>query len=205
MSRHHNRKWDNIITYTEDGKVKIHSDYNQWSAMRKRCFLEGRDGYDKKYYGDCYCSESFKNFDKYLEWAKKQVGFLCRDEKGKLWQLDKDFLFKGNKLYSEDTCVFIPQRLNKFITLRQRNRGDFPLGVVYNPQMREGNRYQVSGCFKELGLPKRLGSFPTPEIAFETYKLAKEKLAKQLANQYKGTVDERVIDMLNSFTISIYD
>ena len=36
------------------------------------------------------------------------------------WEIDKDVLLKGNKIYSEDTCVFIPPCLNLMLTKREK-------------------------------------------------------------------------------------
>ena len=46
--------------------------------------------------------------------------------------LDKDILCKGNKVYSSETCVFVPARINSIILNSQNRRGDLPVGVNYN-------------------------------------------------------------------------
>ena len=205
MERHFNKKWDNVICHRENGKLIIYPEYSQWKGMTVRCSGTNTCSHREKFYSESLCSDTFKNFDVYLSWAKQQVGFLSRDENGALFQLDKDFLVKGNKVYSEETCVFIPQRLNKFLTLRGRERGTLPVGVYRSKETNPKKLYIASGNFKEISLPKQLGYFPTPEEAFCKYKDAKEALAKCLAVKYSGLVDKRVIDMLNNFTINIDD
>ena len=46
------------------------------------------------------------------------------------WELDKDILVKGNKIYSPDTCCFVPKEVNTVFTKRQSKRGDYPIGVI---------------------------------------------------------------------------
>ena len=65
-----------------------------WKNMLKRCY---NDDCKKKQptYEDCEASENFKYYEYFYEWCHKQIGF---GNEG--WQLDKDLLVKGNKVYS---------------------------------------------------------------------------------------------------------
>lgn len=60
-------------------------------------------------------SEGFKNFDRWVSWAQSQLGFMCEDNDGILFHLDKDLLGNGDKHYSEDTCCFIPNVVNGLV------------------------------------------------------------------------------------------
>jgi hypothetical protein len=55
--------------------------------------------------------------------------------------LDKDILYKGNKIYSPDTCVFVPQEINALFVKNDANRGDLPIGVFYT--LTKTNKYGV--------------------------------------------------------------
>ena len=46
------------------------------------------------------------------------------DGNGNSFQLDKDSLIKGNKVYSESTCVFIPQEVNSLLVKSTASRGE---------------------------------------------------------------------------------
>lgn len=89
--------------------------YNYWSGMLTRCYDEKfKDKYPT--YKDCTCSDNFKQYTYFYEWCEQQKGFNTFDENGNIFELDKDLLFKDNKLYSEYTCVFLPKEVNALVT-----------------------------------------------------------------------------------------
>ena len=49
--------------------------------------------------------------------------------------LDKDILCKGNKVYSRETCIFVPERINLLFTKCDNRRGDSPIGVTQENQV----------------------------------------------------------------------
>ena len=123
---------------------KPHQEYVFWNSMLQR-------GYDLSYklkrptYIGCTSSNNFKYYPYFKDWCNKQVGF---GNKG--WCLDKDILVKGNKLYSEDTCCFVPREINSLFALSGNARGLNPIGVQFN--LEEGNysgRCIVTG--KQIG------------------------------------------------------
>ena len=46
--------------------------------------------------------------------------------------IDKDILYKGNKIYCPEKCIFVPFSINSLFTKRQNRRGDYPIGVCKN-------------------------------------------------------------------------
>ena len=112
------------------------------------------------------------------------------------WCLDKDLLFVGNKTYSESTCVFVPQEINKFFNEYGNARGEYPLGVSFNK--RDGKF--VAQCAVN-GKRQYLGYFNTPEEAFAVYKPFKESLCKQLALKWQSEIDERLFNTMMNWSV----
>ena len=169
-------------------------DYQLWKSMLCRCYDEK---YSNKYptYKDCEVSDNFKYFPYFKDWCSKQTWF---GKEG--WQLDKDILVKGNKVYSEDTCCFVPKDLNSLLTHRKKDKGLYPVGVSYKPRI---NRYIAQiRKFKEN---IHLGCFATPEEAFCAYKEAKEAYIKEVAELYKDRIDPRVYEALMKYVVEITD
>lgn len=87
------------------------------------------------------------------------------------WELDKDIL-SDNKLYSKDTCIFIPDWLNKITISSSRSRGDCPVGV----SMWKG-RFQTK--IRNRGRIEHLGLFDNREEAYQAWKNRKLELLKE--------------------------
>ena len=162
----------------ENGKNK--KEFNIWHHMLRRC-------YDPKYqekhptYKDCKVENYLLNFQNMHEWIDENYYEIPGEE----MCLDKDILCKGNKIYSRETCIFVPQRINKLFTKSDKARGKNPIGVIELPS---GN-YRVQ-CNDENGVPVKLGTYRTKEEAFQVYKQYKEKVIKEVIDSYEGKIPE---------------
>ena len=173
--------------------------YTLWCNMLKRCYS---DTYQKKQptYAGCEVSENFKSYEYFYEWCNKQIGF-GNDGNGNPFHLDKDLLVKGSKIYSEDSCVFIPSEINKVLTKRTASRGEHLIGVSWD----NTNKAFVARVGKNKGRSEHLGLFKTELEAFEAYKHAKEAFVKEQANKWKGQIDDRAYNALMNYTVDITD
>ncbi len=170
-------------------------EYALWQSMLKRCYS---DVYKKKRptYEGCKCSENFLHYEYFYEWCQSQVGF---GNEG--WHLDKDLLVKGNKVYNESTCVFIPSEINLVLTKCTASRGECLIGVSWHKRDK-AFKAQVN---KNKGKQEHLGFFNTEIEAFHAYKVAKESFVKEQANEWKGKIDNRAYDALMSYKVEITD
>ena len=169
-------------TSSMQGLNEKHVLYEKWSSMISRCYGKNI----RKAYVGCSVGSSFRNYSTFFSWCEDQVGF---DQDG--WELDKDILVKGNKVYSEDTCCFVPAEINVMFTKTDALRGKHPIGVQY---------YKPSDCFRAyVGCYSKriyLGQFNTELEAFRAYKQAKEAYIKEVANKWKDQIDPRVYEAL---------
>ena len=170
-----------------------------WYSLLDRCY--GKDSEIKfPTYKDVIVCKEWLNFQNFAAWCYDQKFFKCRDGKGKSYHLDKDILVKGNKMYSPDTCCFVPCEINSSLTLSNAKRGLYPLGVSFD---KDSNKFKSSLLVE--GVLKNLGRFNTPEEAFEAYKRGKEDRLKFLARKWEGRVDDKVLSSLLSWEMCIDD
>jgi len=188
---------DGVYPASSNGKHL--KEYNLWHSMLERC--------SSKFWKRCptyegvSCSSSFKSYSSFYEWCQEQIGFGNIDDNGNVWQLDKDILIKGNKLYSEDTCVFVPHNINQFHVKSNNIRGNQPIGVYFDKSRGKFMARFSSGN----NIMKNLGRFETEHEAFTVYKAAKEKLSLQLAEAYKDRLDPRAYQALLDYRVEITD
>lgn len=54
----------------------------------------------------------FTGYQDFAEWCNSQPEYVSKDDHGRFWQIDKDIIIPGNKVYSRETCCFVPRALN---------------------------------------------------------------------------------------------
>ena len=174
-------------------------EYVLWCGMLQRCYS---DSYQKQRptYEGCEVSENFKSYEYFYEWCNKQIGF-GNDGNGNPFQLDKDLLNKGNKVYSEDSCVFIPREINQVLVKRTALRGEHLIGVYWH---KRGKAFAAQ-VNKSNGGSEYLGLFNTEIEAFNAYKIAKEIYIKELANRLKSQIDDRAYNALMNYEVDVND
>lgn len=170
-----------------EGKVKqigVCPFYQRWRNMLMRCYCES---YLKKYptYQGCTVCPEWLTFSNFRAWMETQEW----DKQGGT-ALDKDLILEGNKIYSPETCVFLPKRINLFLKDNKSTRGDYPIGVSYNSVV---NKYFAQCSQGRSNKSQSLGYFDTPEEAHKAWKIEKFRLAKILASEQS---DSRVAKIL---------
>jgi hypothetical protein len=151
--------------------------------------------YQEKFptYIGCSASENFKSYSYFHEWCQSQIGFGQEN-----YHLDKDLLFKENKLYSEETCLFLPQELNNLLVSCGACRGNYPVGVsAYQGKFEAQCSHNASS--------KHLGRFDTIEEAFQAYKEVKEAFIKRQAEKWKAYIDPRAFAALMAYEVQTTD
>ena len=179
--------------------VEMLKEYSLWTDMLLRCTNKVLRKHPT--YEGVTCSENFKSYTFFYEWCNQQKGFNEKDKNSRKWSLDKDLLIRGNKCYSEDVCVFVPNRVNNLVIKRNASRGDWPIGVSLD---KATSKYKAS-CNNGTGKQTYLGLFNTPQEAFLAYKTFKEDLIKQVANEYKEMLDSRVYEALMNYEVNEND
>jgi len=156
--------------------------------MLSRCYSDKTQKRQPTYIEGSVCEEwlTFSNFRSWME-AQDWDGF----------QLDKDIISPGNKIYSPEFCVFIPQSLNKLLNSHASRRGKWPRGVHFN---------KAEGIFRSVcnvnGKSKYLGGFSTPEAASREYKKFKSNHIKETAKEFKSST--RIYKGLMSHALILY-
>lgn len=188
--------------YLPDGTRRKTREYTLFYNMLYRADVYRSDP-KRQTYKDCEVSKNFRDYQFFAEWCNAQNGFLNKDENGDFWELDKDILTKGNKLYSEDTCIFVPKKINSFFVKADSLRGSNPIGVADCASKLNPYTANVTNPFTK-GL-EYLGCFPTKETAFEAYKQGKHNIAVRLAELYKHEVSKEVYEILVNYYPNIKD
>ena len=175
--------------------------YTVWQHMIRRCY-DNKIHKKRPTYIDCKVCDEWLNFQNFAEWYYNNYYEI----KGEVMCLDKDILNKGNKIYSPDTCVFVPHNINMLFVKCDKDRGNYLIGVHYH---KASGKFQAQ-CnvydFKENKSKKKyLGLYDTVEQAFEVYKQFKEKHIKEVADHYKDQIPEKLYQALYNYQVEITD
>lgn len=167
--------------------------YKLWVRMISRCYGEWNKKNTPTYEG-VTVSENFKNYQFFKLWCNSQTGF---DETG--WELDKDVLSFGAKVYSENTCCFIPKEINSLLIYDRLNRNELPTGVHFCNTKKKYVAQMNKHCAVRF-----IGCFETSDDAALAYKECKEAHIKSIAEKWKEKIDRRVYESLINWEISLH-
>lgn len=150
-------------------------EYTHWINMMRRCY----GPVDMPQYEGCKVDSAWHNFQVFAGWLTKQPGW---GQEG--YELDKDIIEPGNRVYGPETCSYVPLILNRATLVRGQN--GLPVGVSWDKEKR---KYLVQ---VNIGGGKRkfIGRFDNPLDAFGAYKEFKESFIKQLASAYQTFISE---------------
>lgn len=163
--------------------------YKIWKHVLHRCCSNDTKRMNSTY-ADCSICDEWLLFSNFKKW------FDSHYVEG--WEIDKDILVKGNKLYSPSTCCFVPQHINVVFAKSNKRRGNCCIGVT-----KHGSGFRA--MIRINNIHHNLGTFRKEEDAFNVYKIEKEKHIKQLAEQYKDQLESRVYNALYNYKVEITD
>lgn len=163
--------------------------YRVWVSMLQRSYYHKWLNRHTTYIG-CSVDKDWHNFQTFGEWFKQNY------KEGQ--ELDKDILVKGNKIYSPETCCFVPKEINLLIIKNNIRRGEYPIGVN-----KWKNKFKATLHKKRVYF--HLGLFDTPKEAFQAYKTSKEVYIKEVVEKYKHQITEACYQALINYKIEIND
>lgn len=180
-------------TLDKDGNTT--KEYTTWRGMLDRCY----GNKELEAYKYCIVSEEFHNASYFKDWYNKQYGAHRED-----FHLDKDILSGDCKVYAEDTCVLVPQEVNSFFVKHNNKKvkSNLPTGVMFNPKH---TSRPFTAMYSGNGGEKILSYHDNEWSAFLAYKQAKENRAKELAEKWRGQIDDRVYEKLINYKVLLTD
>ena len=164
-------------------KVKS-SEYKMWTSMLKRCYSNRY-----KSYKNVTVCEEWHNFQNFAQWYNDNYN----PETMQGWQLDKDILSKKCRIYSPETCCFVPREIN-VLFFSSNKTNNLPMGV------HKDKKAYVAKCWI-LGKYTNLGNYDTIEKAFSIYKLNKLKEIKRVADKWKDKIEPHVYQAMYNYKI----
>ena len=178
-----------------------HKRYDVWSKMIQRCY----DAYAinrNMTYKDVKVCKEWHCFQNFAKWYENNYYEIENEE----MNLDKDILVKGNKIYSPQMCIFVPKRINQLFVKSNKSRGKYPIGVSEDYDKSHGYRKLKVSCNTLRGC-KHLGRFSLdkPFQAFTCYKQFKENYIKQVADEYKDLIPNKLYEALYKYEVEIND
>ena len=174
--------------------------YKTWQSMLERCY----DPYiinKNLTYKDCFVCEEWHNFQNFAKWFYKHYYEI----EGERMCLDKDILFKNNKIYSPETCMIVPERINMLFIKSDKSRGDYPIGVCWHKNANKFMAYCQILNKNNKTESRYLGLYKTSKEAFLIYKQFKENYIKQIADEYKDLIPKELYNAMHRYEVEIDD
>ena len=173
---------DYSVNSLVNGRKVTCQSYNTWASMLRRCYSKKNNEVQPTYIGVSVCNE-WRSFMKFREW------WIDNHVDG--WQIDKDIL-TDSKVYSPETCIYVPGWLNKFIL--RSGSGLQSTGVCFHKVV---GKYQAN-CRNPISNKKEfIGYFVSMRDAHDAWVSRKLSIAKSLKSDM-DSIDERIYERVVS-------
>ena len=159
--------------------------YDMWRRMFDRC-------YSGKYpaYNDCEVCDEWWNFQNFAKWYTEHYYEIP----GQVMQIDKDWLYIGNRLYCPERCCIAPHLINSCLLTRQKtNSIDLPAGISLTTSNKFKARCSVEGVRRDLGI------YDTLSEAIDAYKKCKIQYVESLANRFKNYIPQNLYNAVSHY------
>lgn len=168
------------VRIIRNGKRVMCPYYQRWTNMLQRCYCRVYQKRNKAYKQHTVHPDWHK-FSAFKSWMEQQ------DWEG--MHLDKDALDPHNTVYSPSTCIFIPSEINMLLTYKGSRKGKYPVGVS-----RVGTKDKYRAAISIGGQSIGLGTFGTPETAYEAYRDRKVEEIRRIATTISNTRLQRGLE-----------
>ena len=180
--------------------------YNCWTNMSQRCLDGSQQQMKIKSYAGC--TNTFKNYQEFAEFCYNLPNFTCVDDKGNPYEIDKDvkgFLTKQFGLYSKETLCMLPKDINCFLTCVQKHNDSLTRSTKGVIQEHGGNYNVRTQDVCGDGERKVMYRCKNYNEAYNHLRELKKKQAVFLADKYKASIEQCVVDFLNNFDLDVWE
>ena len=166
-----------VVAGRQNGKQVLCPIYSMWKSMLHRCYGSKKLNYNKAYIG-CSVAPEWVSFSGFRKWVLEQPSDWQHED----YELDKDLLVEGNRVYGPETCLLVPKVVNNFFYQKMTE----DVGVRYFPNRKKPWR---ATCGSGSRNDKWVKYFYTKEEAQHAYLEEKTRRGNIIA---EGLTDERV-------------
>lgn len=161
--------------------------YKAWAGMLERCYSKNMKHRNSTYYHISTVCDEWHNFQIFGDWYEEN-----KYEINERLHVEKDILIPGNKIYSPDTCLLVPQVINALFINKTNNR-NLPNGIF-----RCGNgKYLARYTHLELGV------YDSVEEAYDAYTKEKKRNIIKVADKYKDIIPTKLYEALIRYEFKI--
>lgn len=159
-------------------------EYQTWKGVLERCYCPKLKSVRPTYVG-VTCNPQWHNFQEFAEWCQWQKGFGLKG-----WELDKDLISMqtGSRQYSPETCVFVPQELNAFLTKFSTKCTELPLGVTRDKTGKDKFRAYLTYHGKDYSFRAN-----TVEECYNWYLEKNSECTSDIIARFSSQIDERAL------------
>lgn len=177
-----------------------------YDNMYKRCYSQILQKY-KPSYKECSVCEEWYNPEfagkhlrqnknpyraAFYQWVREHFYSI---EGQPTVQLDKDIRVKGNKVYSPQTCMFVPMSINSFFGgIESASLSHLPKKVEFDSKSGKFSVKGVEGCL-----------FDTVQDAWQVAHALLIQQRNDLCDRYYGKIPQQVYDCIMKYDWKITD